>query len=549
MLLFSIISLESLSQTIPVKDYSESISRMNQILGVSSNLQSYTQHPLNSDLIGKNDSAFQKMIASSNLFPNTHFFGKPLILKTLPFTLLNDYNSKTPYGYNNGSLYPNVGYQTFVTGGFYFKLGILNVQFKPELVKAQNKAFNTFLDINKNNNSNLVTTYFHFINGIDAPERFGINTLSYAGLGQSKITAIYKGIELGISTENMWWGPGVYNSIMMSNSAPGFLHWTFNSPHPINTLLGSFEWQLIGGKLNQSGYLAFNTVNLSDDYVKLYKPKPILNRYLSAFTFNYHPKWIDGLFIGISGYDYLNIDSSYKSKSIFRRILPVFSTSSLQQNSLDVGGDGQDFAYAINIRQVFPSYKTEIYFEYARNDAAASTTDFILQPEHSTGYTLGTTRYFDLKKDQFLKVSFEITHLQNSDTFLLRDEPSWYVHSGYAPQDGYTNLGRYLGAGIGPGSNSLIFDISYYYKINSFGLKLERLVHNNDLFYYAFENTKNSFDNEWVDISSTFYSNFKLKKFLISMEFTPVFTYNYEYLIKNEIKNNHIRTSITYFFE
>ncbi len=546
MLFFSIISLESLSQTIPVKDYSESVSRMNQILGVSSNLQSYTQHPLNSELIGKNDSAFQKMIASSNLFPNIHFFGKQLILKISPFTLLNDYNSKLPFGYNIGSLYPNVGYKTFVTGGFYLKLGILNFQFKPELVKAQNKAFNTFLDINRNINSNLITNYFHFINGIDAPERFGSNSLNYIGFGQSKITTVYKGLELGISTENLWWGPGVYNSIMMSNSAPGFFHWTFNSAKPLITFLGTFEWQLIGGKLKQSGYLPYSPVNISNN-VDLYKPKPSLNRYLSAFTFNWHPRWIDGFFIGISGYDYLNIDSLYHKDNLIRRIIPVFKPSSIQQNSLKVGGDGQDFAYSINIRQLFPKYKSEIYFEYARNDAAATITDFILQPEHATAYTLGTTRYFDISKDQFIKVNFELTHLQIPDTFLLRDEPSWYVHSGYAPQDGYTNQGRYVGAGIGPGSNSLIFDISYLYKINSYGLKFERLVHNNDLYYFAYANTSGNSNAEWVDLSSTIYTNIKLRDFLISAEFAPIVTYNYDYMRSN-LKNNHARISFTYYF-
>ena len=537
-------------QSIPVGSYSDLLVRKNQISDVESIPTSFTQHPLNSGLISKNDSAFQKMIASCNLIPKVKIFGNALSLKILPFTLINEYNAKLPFGYNNGPLYPNVGLQSMCSGGFYLKWGIVNIQLKPEFVHAQNKAFSTFSDINNNSidNARLIDSYFFLINGIDAPERFGSNALSYAGLGQSKLTLIYKNMELGVSTENLWWGPGTYNSIMMSNSAPGFLHWTFNSSKPMNNILGTFEWQLIGGKLKQSGYLPFDLTKSNYD-LNLYKPKPFVNRYLSGFTANWHPKWINGFFIGISGYDYLNIDSSYIARGLVKKIIPVFSPSAPMQNSLEVGGDGQDFAYAINIRQLFSSYHAEIYFEYARNDAAGSVTDFILQPEHSTAYTIGSSRYFEINKNQFIKVNFELTHLQSSDTFLLRDEPTWYVHSGYKPQDGYTNLGRYIGAGIGPGSNSLIFDISYFYKINSFGLKFERFVHNNDLFYTAYSKTIDNNDTEWVDVSSTIYTNIKLDKFLISAEFAPIFTYNYEYQNSINIHNNHARINLTYFFD
>ena len=83
----------------------------------------------------------------------------------------------------------------------------------------------------------------------------------------------------------------------------------------------------------------------------------------------------------------------------------------------------------------------------------------------------------------------------------------WYVHL-WPPQDGYTNEGRYIGAGIGPGSNSLMWDVSYLRGQDSYGLKVERLVHNNDFYYYAFMGT-GVFNRHWVDLCNTFYTNFK----------------------------------------
>ncbi len=544
-----LLSSNGFSQTIPVGDYTESIARMNQLLGISDDLSSFTQRPLNSAFNSKGDSAIQNMVSSQNLVPKFKLFGIPSSVKILPFIWLNDYNSKLPFGYNNGPLYPNVGYQTMITGGIFIKAGILNIQFKPELVHAENSPFLTFANVQANYKSGLIPNFFHTINGIDAPERFGPFGISYAGLGQSKITLIYKNVEAGVSTENMWWGPGVQNSIMMSNSAPGFLHWTFNSSNPVKTIIGSFEWQLIGGRLEQSGYTPYDPGKLVYD-PGLYVPKPVVTRYISAFTFNWHPKWIDGLFLGVSGYDYTNKDATYNNESFIKRLIPVFSPSNNVANvsTNATGGDGQDFAYAFNVRQLFTKYNAEIYFEYARNDNAASLRDFILQPEQATAYTIGANRFFNLNRSQYIKISFELTHLQIPDNFLLRPEPTWYTHPDINPRDGYTNKGRYVGAGIGPGSNSLMFDISYIRNFSSFGVKVERLVHNNDLYYYAFENQSN-FVSQWVDLSNTFYANIKLEKFLVSVQYTPIHTYNYEYLQGNDIMNKHARITLTYYFD
>ncbi|MDB4904566.1 MAG: hypothetical protein JWQ63_3847 [Mucilaginibacter sp.] len=543
-----LLSSKGFSQTIPVGDYAENIARMNQLLGISDDLSSFTQHPLNSAFNSKGDSAIQSLVASKNLVPKFKLFGIPSSVKVLPFTWLNDYNSKLPFGYNNGPLYPNVGYQTMITGGIFIKAGILNIQFKPELVHAENSPFLTFANVQANYKSGLIPSFFYIVNGIDAPERFGPYGLSYAGLGQSKITLIYKNVEVGVSTENMWWGPGVQNSIMMSNSAPGFLHWTFNSSNPVKTIIGSFEWQLIGGRLEQSGFLPYDPGHLVYD-PGYYIPKPRVTRYISAFTANWHPKWLDGLFLGVSGYDYMNKDAVYENKSFLGKLIPLFKFSSTSLNSINnaTQGDGQDFAYAVNIRQVLEKYNAEIYFEFARNDLAASFTDFLLEPEHSGAYTVGGSKIFTLHRDQYIKFTMELTHLQIPDTFLVSSEPSWYSHD-VNPRDGYTNLGRMVGAGIGPGSNSLMLDISYIRNMSSFGMKVERYVHDNDLYYLGNAGTTN-FVSNWVDVSDTFYARIKLRKFLVSAEYTPIYTYNYEYLQGNDVKNKHARISLTYYFD
>ena len=525
-LLFSIISClffaKSFAQTSSVGDYAETLARMNQITGISDDVSSFCLRPVNSAFNSNGDSTLRYMVGSTNLVPTAKLFGAPVIIRLLPFSWLNDYNSKLPFGYNNGPMYPNVGYQTMATGGFYIKAGILRIQLKPELVYAQNNYFPTFAQVQQN--------------------------IKSAYLGQSKITLVYKDVEAGVSTENMWWGPGVQNSIMMSNSAPGFLHWTFNSANPIKSGIGSFEWQLIGGVLKQSGFPGYDLTKFTYPGPVAYHPKPVTERYLSGFTANWQPKWIAGLYVGLSGFDYLNKDSSWSARSTLKRLLPVFVPSTRSAN-----GTGQDFAYSAYVRQVLPEYHAELYFEYARNDQAAGLTDFFLEPEHSTAYTFGAARLFELGNQQYIQTRVEVTHLEIPYTYLLRPAPTWYVHDAGAPEDGYTNEGRYIGAGIGPGSNSVIIDLSYVKKRNSFGIRFEKLTHDADLYYFANEDVAHGgtppAGSQWFDYSSTFYTNFRYKNnFLFTVEYAAIAARNYEYLTNYNIFNNHARVEVTYFF-
>ena len=536
------LSVRGFSQTLPVgNSYAGETARIRQDLGISDSLSSFSIRPISIS----QDSSLMSLFAGKNLLSN---HSSSSSIQILPINWLNEYNFNRPYGYNNGSLYPNRGFQTRISAGIFIKSGIFRVQLSPELVYAQNRDFATFADVQGgNNNPQLLNAYFGIINGIDAPERFGNGPITHLYPGQSKITINIANIEAGVSTENIWWGPGIQNSIMMSNSAPGFLHWTLNSVHPAKTVIGSFEWQIIGGILRQSGYLPTDTAKLIYGHGLLI-PKPVTTRYISAFTVNWHPKWIDGLFLGFTEYDYLNRDSTYHDKNIIKKLLPVFVGSSLQANNISANhnGDAQDFAFALNMRQVLTKYNAEIYVEWARNDRAGSINDFLQEPEHSSAYTVGGRRLFQLAKDKFLQVKMELTHLQIPPTYLVRmGAPTWYVHL-QPPQDGYTNDGRYLGAGIGPGSNSLMGDISYLNGSSSYGIMLERLVHDNDLYYYAFSGT-GIYNQHWVDLCSSFYANLKIKNYVISAELTPVYSLNYEYQNGNSY-NLHARVNITYYF-
>ena len=104
------------------------------------------------------------------------------------------------------------------------------------------------------------------------PERFGEKSISKTLIGQSSIRLNFKGLSLGVSNENIWWGPSIRNSIMMSNHARGFKHITFNTTKPLKTKIGNFEWQVISGRLESSGYLPAGS-DMQHAGTNIYVPK------------------------------------------------------------------------------------------------------------------------------------------------------------------------------------------------------------------------------------------------------------------------------------
>src|SRR5206468_1504691 len=128
------------------------------------------------------------------------------------------------------------------SAGVYAKYGMLSVQLQPEFVTAANDFFDP---LNKNHFGVIFARYYDIYNNIDLPARFGTSSYTRAYWGQSSIRLNYKSLSFGLSTENLWWGPGIRSSLLMSNNAPGFKHLTLNTTKPIKTPIGSFEGQLI----------------------------------------------------------------------------------------------------------------------------------------------------------------------------------------------------------------------------------------------------------------------------------------------------------------
>ena len=520
--------------------------RRQQLLGNVDSTISFTSRPLFSQALEKNNIFDpENSLEHSNLnnFNGTFTFHKQRGQFTLlPVSMLNQYNSDHPEGINDGSMIPARGVQMRADLGFYFKYSLLSITFNPEFVYAHNKLFDGFPSGYK------TTLNLQFptikVKHIDLPERIGGFNYNKFFWGQSSIRLSYKPISIGLSNENLWWGPGYKNSLLMTNSAPGFLHLTLNTVRPVKTPIGSFEGQLIAGRLEESGY----TEGLPDDW-----------RYLNAMVLSYQPRWVPGLFLGFTR-SFLTYSEDMGSG--FSDYLPVFSFLTKNKGGTDseVYSKRQDQRISLFTRWLFPESNAEIYFEFGREDHSWDMRDFLMEPSHSSAYILGAHKLLAFKGERYFQIRGEITRMAASQTTINRNRTythpasNWYYHSQI--KHGYTHNGQLLGAGIDPGSNTQTIEISWNRELKQVGVEFERYVHNNNFWY----NYINDFRANWVDLSTSIFANWDYKNFLIFGKIKMARSKNYQWVYEpndgflahwldaDDTFNWHLQTGISYRF-
>lgn len=523
-------SFKSVGQTLSLGllDNVEDLYRRSQILGLDSSNLSYMIRPIH--LSSKNGHSLSEQ--DPNLTLQRYFkplyesTSKKLGLYLLPVTLQQQFNSHHPYGMNDGSMIQAKGYQAQVSGGVFFKAGPLSIQLRPELVYAQNSDFVTVTEPQTGNPFSFRQKYAEIIyNRIDNPPMFDGGRYSKANWGQSSIRLNFDPISFGLSTENLWWGPGIKNSLLMTNNATGFKHLTLNTTRPIKTYIGSFEAQLIAGRLELSG--------VADPAGSIYYRKPDDWRYISSAIVTYQPKWVPGLFLGVNRAFVINskdLGNSFFDYVPFLSSLEKISSYD-KENLIDVEDRKKRDQYlSLFARWVMPESKAEIYFEYGRNDHAVNVRDFLSEPEHARAYVVGFRKLVPLRKQgNYIQATAEFTQLESTKTSDLRDGPIWYVH--YQVVGGYTNRGQVLGAGIGPGSNMQSLDVAWVSGLKKIGISFDRVVNNND-FFYAAGLPLSEIRRHWVDLVVGGKFDWTYKNFTLSSGITYIHSLNYQWRFK-----------------
>lgn len=430
---------------------------------------------------------------------STIFFSPEI--KLLPISMGSQLGSGNPYP-EGGKFFQAKGYQQWVSAGIYGSFGPLSIQIQPELVFAQNRNY----DFGSSK-----------AEGIEYVEVFGQGPYSKLLAGQSSFRLNYGAFSLGASTENIWWGPGQYNSLLFSSNAFGFQHLTLNTRKPAKTFLGSFEGQLILGKL--------------ENFAPFIRDGKEDWRYVNGITFSYHPKWIPGLFLGASRvFQQYTSFNDHSFGYYFPLFEPFQKVKLIDPNSPDFNSTEYDDRLQSQqltgfARLVIPKAKAEVYFEYGRRDHAVDWREFLLNPEHARAYLLGFKKLIPLSNNSFIQINGELLQQKESINrdlrYFIGMGGSWASHG---IRQGFTHQGQMLGPGIGPSSNVQTLETSWVKGIKKLGIRWERLNRHQDVFTRVF--SVPSENGRWVDYSARILSDWQFENLLVSSTVNLVYSLN-----------------------
>jgi hypothetical protein len=500
--------------------------------------------------------------SSSQLW--SEILNKPFTKKSMPsvrlvqagISLQN--NNNLPIGWNDGSLYPSVGMQQRFTLGAHFQWHNFSLHLQPEWVSAANKNPVPFESDPRDGNY-IAKYYTYFVNKIDHFSRFGTEPLRQFFPGQSSFRFNTKNISYGISTENLWWGPGIRNSLVLTNNAPGFLHLTINSRKPIPTRWGNMEFQVVMGRLRNASTEAPDNALMRTIWADGIAEKPQANRAIFGYIFSFNPKFATNLHIGITGASYFYTGVVTPKPSV------LLLDAENKAGSASLG--------ALFFRYAMPKEHAEVYLEYGRANRWAAPWN-VLGDTIPTGYTAGFRKIFyrDAPARNGVKTGIlfgmEITQLQLPDVrsifnpiaiYGIPKTNSWYTNAFNA--QGFTNRAQVMGASIGPGSNSQTLNISWVKGMKRIGVQAERITYNMDFYTYNYFNGivgSGTANKQWADLNLAFNFQWDYKQLLFSASVQNTSSLNYRWTKLedgfaepsplSDKRNTQIQVGLSYFF-
>jgi hypothetical protein len=425
-------------------------------------------------------------------------------IQLLPINFLQKYNSTRPYGWNDGPLSFSKGYQFVGSGGVYLRLGNIHLTLRPEYFKTASEKYET--------------------------AGWGQQTPSISKfiLGQSSLRMDIGPLNLGVSSENIWLGPGLYSSLIMSNNAQGFNHYKITTNRPLKTPIGSLEFNIIGGTLTSNRIAGFENKFLKVSDIDPY------TRYLNVISITYNPIFSKNVFLGINRAFQQPTQNNPSNKLSDYYLIAL---KPLYRNQYEDNAQYIDQLISGFAKFLFPKENAEVYFEYGWNDGSSNFRDLVLDMSHSAASIYGFKKIQYLNNNSYLNFEVEATQMSQRPTYLFRNAGNWYVHAQL--KDGYTNENQILGAGSGIGNNLQTIAISWNKNWKKYGIKFNHISMNP--WYNINLNASDGGAAIWHDYSYGILLKQKYKNILFNINID--YLHSKYYL--NQVENNK---SNLYFF-
>lgn len=349
-----------------------------------------------------------------------------------PVSLTTRYNSRFPYGMNDGPLWAGRGASMDMYAGIGMRWGPFSGALNPEWAYAQNARFSLM--------PNGQTGALQYADGqfptlVDLPQRFGDSPYSKLYPGNSYVRLDLLGGSMEASTADQWWGPSYEYPYILGNNAPGFRHVSIGTEFPLDVFVGKIHGKVEWGELDQSQYSSVSGT--------------AARRFMSGVVAEFLPRGMDGLEIGAVRFFHQPWPADGLSAHNFLKPLEAFFKKNVA--NVDTLKDNQ--LGELFFRWRLPHSAFEFYGEYGRDDHSYNARDLVLQPDHLAAYTLGFAKVWpDSGGTAFRVLRAEMINFEANTMMMSRLEGVTYLNNDV--RQGHTEDGQFLGADVGLGSAS-----------------------------------------------------------------------------------------------
>lgn len=348
-------------------------------------------------------------------------------------------NTHLPESANDGAMWAGRGVNVGISAGVAAIYGPWRVTLMPRVVTASNHPFQVLPSGNPARSPFASPWHSNPVSS-DLPLRFGTGRVTRFDPGESTIELGIRGVAAGVSTAAQWWGPGIWNALVLSNNAAGIPRLYLATDRPVRTPLGDVTgvWQL--GVLIESPFFDRDVRN---DL-----------RSVSSAAVTLRVAADTGLTVGAAR-------SVFASARRFGRIgdhwADVFVDWHRQSFAAPVERTSDQMT-SFFARWVFPEARLAAHAEWAKLRVPKSFRDLIVAPQLDQGYTIGLEWARPVDSATTIVARAEATMLEQTPEQPITATPEFYAS--YSVPQGYTQQGQVVGAAIGPGASSQTLAVS-----------------------------------------------------------------------------------------
>ena len=333
----------------------------------------------------------KKNVKKSNLFYNSWYY----------------YNDNIPNLENTSNKWIAKGSNFYNSIHYDYTNDFLIFSIEPYFFSSENLRFNPLLNFQGESQEHVDPVFL----ALNSNRYHGDTPYISYGIRESQIVFHKNDFGIGLSNTNLWWGPGIHNSLHISNNTSGFNYFYLgtNSTKRVNKY--GYNFKYIFSKLDKNIYEPYYT-GLAGDIT-----------YFGSVitTFGFFRSFLSG---GSS----VDADISL----LDAMLLPfekLFKKDLYVDNDYVDPSDKTDQTLSLFISFLFPKYKTKVFYEFGWNDHRWDIFDFFQHPDHSSAKMLGLRKYGLFNNDKII-LGFEYTDLVTG-RYQNRGygSPDWYIRN------------------------------------------------------------------------------------------------------------------------